>query len=184
MNSRSQWVMVLCRSQYLLMLILNDEFSSLNSHVYPFIIIIFYIIFLTNGLFIIILALFLPTSGKWHAPGTEIQLLPQEPSNFLLKRFVRTLDRQMKTVQFKLEVTSLYTCGHAFTNEEVSFYSEISAANIYILSSLSILKSVRLIDFEVKSIEEFVSVFLFWLAVEIYIVLVNALSVCRVSLFL
>lgn len=88
----------------------------------------------------------------------------------------------MKTVEFKLEVTSLYTCGHAFTNEEVSFYSGISAANIYILSSLSILKSVRLIDFEVKSIEEFV--FLFWLAVEIYIVLVNALSVCRVSLFL
>lgn len=64
-------------------------------------------------------------------------------------------------MQFKLEVTSLYTCGHAFTNEEASCYSGISAVNICIFSSLSILKSVRLIDFEVKSIEKFVSVFLF-----------------------
>lgn len=67
----------------------------------------------------------------------------------------------MKTVQFKLEVTSLYTCGRGFTNEEASCYNEISAVNIYIFSSLSILKSVRLTDFEVKSIEKFVSVFLF-----------------------
>lgn len=63
----------------------------------------------------------------------------------------------MKTVQFKLEMTSLYTRDHTFSNLEMLDCSGVSAANIYVFSSLSILKSVRLIDSEVKSVEKFVS---------------------------
>lgn len=82
----------------------------------------------------------------------------------------------MKMVQFKLEMTYLCTRDHTSSNWEVLYCSGVSAANIHMFSSLSILKSVRLIDSEGKSAEIFVS-FFFCLAVEIYILLIKALSV-------
>lgn len=70
----------------------------------------------------------------------------------------------MKTVQFKLETTSLYTHDHTFSNWEVLDCSGVSAANTYVFSSLPILKSMRLIDSEVKSVEKFVCLSFFdWL---------------------